>query len=121
MIIFFYGQDNYRLKKKIQALKEKFISASLGDTNLSVLDGASLTYDEFIRQVLAMPFLAKSRLVIVENIMKSKKKDTLERIPEALNKIPTSTVLVFVEEGNPDCRHGEAGSVAAAGISRSAA
>jgi len=104
MILFFYGEDNYRLKKKVQALKEKFISATLGDTNLSVLDGASITYDEFIRHVLAMPFLAKSRLVIVENVMKSKKKDILERIPQALNKIPNSTVLVFVEEGNPDKR-----------------
>src|SRR3990167_63070 len=104
MILFFFGQDNYRLKQKVKALKDKFISASLGDTNLSVLDGATLTYDNFIRQILAMPFLSKSRLVIIENIIKTGKKEILEKIPDALAKVPASTVLVFVEESNPDKR-----------------
>ncbi len=104
MILFFYGEDTYRLWQKLKALKEKFISASLGDTNLAVLDGKTITFDEFIRQILAMPFLAKSRLVIVENILKDGKKDILEKIPEALIKVPKSTVLVFVEEGVPDRR-----------------
>lgn len=104
MILFFYGEDNYRLKKKVQALKEKFVSASLGDTNLVVLDGETLKYDEFIRQILAMPFLSKTRLVIIENILKNAKKEVLERIPDSLKKVPTSTVLVFSEEGVPDRR-----------------
>ncbi len=108
MIIFFYGEDNYRLKQKIKALKKKFVSASLGDTNLVVLDGATISYDEFIRQILAMPFLSKTRLVIVENIIKNNKKSAkgsaLEKIPEALKKIPKSTVLVFAEDGVPDRR-----------------
>src|SRR3990167_2787898 len=104
MILFFYGEDTYRMRQKLKALKEKFVSASLGDTNLAVLDGAAVTYDEFIRQILAMPFLSKSRLVIVENLLKNGKKDILEKVPEALPKVPKSTVLVFVEEGNPDKR-----------------
>ena len=123
MIIFFYGQDTYRMRQKLKALKEKFISASLGNTNLSVLDGANISYDEFVRQILAMPFLSKSRLVIVENIMKGQKsakggpppkadgpraqapgRDILEKIPEALSKVPNSTILVLVEEGKPDKR-----------------
>lgn len=104
MILFFYGQDNYRLRKKVKALKERFISASLGDTNLAILSAEKLTYDQFIRQILAMPFLAKTRLLIVENIMQQGKKDILEKIPDSLAKVPSSTVLVFVEEGNPDKR-----------------
>jgi len=108
MILFFYGEDTFRLRQKLKALKEKFVTASLGDTNLAVLDGKTITFDEFIRQILAMPFLAKSRLVIVENIMRGKKSavsgDILEKIPEALVKVPKSTVLVFVEEGVPDRR-----------------
>lgn len=115
MILFFFGPDNYRLKQKVKALKEKFISSSLGDTNLAVLDGKTLTYDIFMRQVLALPFLSKKRLVIVENLLISKRKSTktsepvkdddkLEKIIALLKKIPETTVLVFVEEGNPDKR-----------------
>lgn len=104
MILFFFGEDTYRLNQKLKALKEKFISASLGDTNLAILDGETITYDKMIRQILAMPFLAKTRLVIVENIFKKGKKEILEKIPNILTKVPSSTVLVFVEEGLPDRR-----------------
>lgn len=113
MILFFYGEDTFRMRQKLKALKEKFVTASLGDTNLSVLDGGKVTFDEFVRQILAMPFLSKSRLVIVENIMAGKKsaqgesasgREVLEKIPDSLAKVPNSTVLVFVEEEAPDRR-----------------
>lgn len=105
MILFFYGEDTYRMRQKLKALKEKFISASLGDTNLAVLDGETVTFDELVRQILAIPFLSKSRLVIVENLLKNGKKEVLEKIPDSLAKVPNSTVLVFVEE-KPDKRIG---------------
>lgn len=105
MIIFFYGADSYRLHHQIQKLKAKFISASLGDTNLAVLDSKTLTYDEYIRQVLAMPFLSKTRLVIIQNILSEGNKDLQEKIGEALKKVPSSTVLLFAET-SPDKRLG---------------
>jgi len=104
MILFFYGEDTYRLKQKVKQLKEKYISASLGDTNLALIDGKTATYDEISRQVLAFPFLAKSRLVIVQNLLREAKKETQEKVVEFLKKIPETTVLVFVEEGKPDKR-----------------
>ncbi len=104
MILFFYGEDNYRLNQKIKALKAKFISASLGDTNLSILDGKSVTYDEIVRQILAMPFLSRTRLVIIENLLTAKRSDIQEKVAEFLKKIPSSTVLVFAEGGKPDKR-----------------
>ena len=102
MVIFFYGQDSYRLSGQIKKLKEKFISASLGDTNLAVLDSKTLTYDEYIRQILAMPFLSKTRLVIINDIL-SATKDLQEKIGEVLSKVPSSTVLLFTET-KPDKR-----------------
>jgi len=103
MVIFFYGQDSYRLSIQEKKLKEKFISASLGDTNLAVLDSKTLTYDEYIRQILAMPFLSKTRLVIIDNILSEGKKDIQDQIGEALKKVPSSTVLLFTET-KPDKR-----------------
>ena len=114
MVIFFYGQDSYRLSIQEKKLKEKFISASLGDTNLAVLEAKTLTYDEYIRQILAMPFLSKTRLVIIDNILSEGKKsaqgrdlakggDLQEKIGESLGKVPSSTVLLFTET-KPDKR-----------------
>ena len=111
MVIFFYGQDSYRLSIQEKKLKEKFISASLGDTNLATLEAKNLTYDEYIRQILAMPFLSKTRLVIIDNILSEGKKELQEQIGEALtpkgspsgNKVPSSTVLLFTET-KPDKR-----------------
>jgi len=104
MILFFYGEDTYRSWRKIKELKEKYISASLGDTNLVVLNGKTVEYPEISRQVLAFPFLAKSRLVIIENLLKEGKKEVLEKVIDILNKVPASTVLVFTESGKPDKR-----------------
>lgn len=104
MILFFYGEDNYRLRQKVNQLKKKFVDASLGDTNLAVLDGKTIVFNELVRQVLAFPFLANSRLVIVENLLKEGKKEVQEKVLDLLAKVPETTVLVFVEEGKPDKR-----------------
>lgn len=104
MFLLFYGQDTYRLKQKIRELKAKFISASLGDTNLAVIDGQTATFDEIVRQTLALPFLAKSRLAVVENLLTLGKKEVQEKMTALLPKVPKSTVLVFTEEGAPDRR-----------------
>ncbi|MGA2666678.1 MAG: DNA polymerase III subunit delta [Patescibacteria group bacterium] len=103
MILFLYGEDNYRLNQKVKALKERFISASLGDTNLAMLDAVLMSFDDIVRQTLAIPFLAKSRLVMVNNLF-SAKKDVIDKVTEFLSKVPKTTVFVITQEGNPDKR-----------------
>lgn len=103
MILFFYGTDSYRIFQQVKKIKEKFISASLGDTNLVILSAKETAFDEFARQVLAMPFLSKTRLVVVENILSEGNKALQEKVGEYLNKIPKTTVLVF-SESKPDKR-----------------
>lgn len=114
MILFFYGEDTYRLNQKLRELKEKFISASLGDTNLSIIEGKTATFDEITRQILAMPFLSKKRLVIIRNLLSEGKKsakdgsasgrEVIDKMTDFLSKTPEATVAVFVEEGVPDRR-----------------
>ena len=88
----------------MRELKEKFISASLGDTNLAVLDGGQVSFEELARQILAMPFLSKKRLVIIKNLLSGAKKEVLEKMNEFLAKVPEATVLILAEEGVPDRR-----------------
>lgn len=101
-IIFIYGEDTYRSKQKLDAIKQKYIDASLGDTNLAIIDGEMAKTDEIVRQLFALPFLAKSRLVIVKNLLTSGSTTVQERVLEILEKIPQSTVALFYEQGMPD-------------------
>lgn len=112
MIIFFYGEDTFRLKQKLRELKEKFIASSLGEANLVVLTGKTLTFEEFVRQVLAIPFLSRKRLLVVENFLKNGSPTIQKKVADFLkphkksseSKVPDSTILVFIEEGCPDRR-----------------
>jgi len=99
-----YGEDNFRAKQKIKQIKEKYVSASLGDTNLKIIEGKEVSFDQIVREIWAIPFLAKSRLLIIKNLLKEGKKDTQEKTAEFLKKIPSSTVVFFQEDGLPDKR-----------------
>jgi len=78
----------------------------LGDTNLSVSDfqDKTISYDKVVREILALPFLAKSRLVIFKNLLSDGKKDLQEKILSFLPKIPSSTNLIVYESEVPDRR-----------------
>ncbi len=106
MILFLYGEEDYLTWQKVISLKKKYIDASLGTTNLVELDGISLDYKIFSRQVLTLPFLAKTRLVIVNNLFSNKKKKLLEQVADFLPQVPNTTVLVFYENKMPDKRLG---------------
>lgn len=103
-LLFIYGADTFRARKKLDALKKRYVDASLGDTNLAVLDAASLNFSELVRQVQALPFLAKTRLVIITNLLMRGKKELQAEVAEYLPKIPDSTVVCFFENGQPDKR-----------------
>ncbi len=100
MIYFLYGNDTYRLKKTIDAMRKKYEDSS--GMNASLYDG---DYDlEKIRScVMSLPFLADKRLVIIKNILSAKGIDG-KKIAEVLDKKPNSTVIVFIEESEPDKR-----------------
>lgn len=106
MILFIYGEDTFRSHQKLIQIKAKFIDASLGDTNLSTIDCADkdIDYTHITRSVLAMPFLTKSRLVIIKNLLSSGKKKLQEQFLGFLDKIPETTVLVIYESEKVDRR-----------------
>lgn len=104
-IIFLFGADTYRSHEKLRIIEQRYIDAALGDTNLKKLDGATLTFTDFVRQVMAVPFLAKTRLVVIENLLIAGRKDLQEEIDRFLPKIPESSVVCFFEKGVPDKRN----------------
>jgi DNA polymerase-3 subunit delta len=106
MILFLFGEDTYSSHQKLAQIKAKFIDASLGDTNLSVADCADKDLDitQINQMILAMPFLAKTRLVVIKNLLSDGKKKLQEQFIELLPKIPETTVLVIYESEKVDRR-----------------
>ncbi len=105
MIYLLYGEDSFRSHQKLSQIKQKYLAAESADLNLVELPGETLTAAEFSQQVQTLPFLAKSRLVIIRNLLLSGKKEVQEAIASELSKTPKTTILFFYEAGLPDKRN----------------
>jgi DNA polymerase-3 subunit delta len=69
VIHLFYGKDRYRIRAALRELRAALDADGMLESNTTVLDGASLTPDELMAHATAVPFLASSRLVIVEGLI----------------------------------------------------
>ena len=105
MYYLFFGPDFYSIKKKLTTIKQKFLKADPSSLNISELAGAELKAGEFWSAVLAAPFLASKRLIIVKNVLLESKDDDFKKdLAKGLAKIPETSLVFFVEDGNPDKR-----------------
>jgi len=105
MYYLFFGQDFYSIKKKVSAIKEKFLKSDPSAINISKLSGSELKGDDFWAPVLAAPFLATKRLIIVENLLLENKDDDFKKnLSKNLSKIPETSLVFFIEDGSPDKR-----------------
>ena len=87
------------------ALKEKFLLADPSSLNLAEFSGVELKAGNFWSAVLASPFLSKKRLVIVKNLLLENKDDDFKKdLAKSLAKIPDTSLVFFIEDGNPDKR-----------------
>lgn len=99
----FYGQDEPSLKEKLAEFVAAHSDPSTADLNTSRLDGTSTSVAEIEAAARAMPFLAETRLVLVENITASASgRAAIEQLGPAISTLPDSTRLVFVETGLAD-------------------
>ena len=106
MYYLFFGQNFYSIKKKIAAIKDKFLKSDPSCLNLSEFIGTELSGDVFWSSVLATPFLASKRLIIIKNFLLENKDDDFKKeLAKSLNKIPETSLVFFIENGNPDKRN----------------
>lgn len=106
MYLFFFGPNDYLIHRQVKKIKDRYKEKAGGDLNLTTLEGETIGEGEFSRQTLAVPLLSSSRLVIVKNIFKNKKREVLDQVKNTLDKIPDSTVVVFTDSGKVDKRLG---------------
>lgn len=101
MIFFFYGTNSYTLRQKLREMTAAYLAKSGSDFGLERIDGQSVAADKLRSALQAAPFLANSRLIIIENL--GKNKAVSANIDNILGGIPDTTVAVFVET-EPDAR-----------------
>ncbi|MGC1376774.1 MAG: DNA polymerase III subunit delta [Anaerolineales bacterium] len=97
-IFFFYGNDEFAVRKQAEKFGAMFSDPTTADMNTSRLDARATNENELTNAVGAMPFLAPQRLVILENV--SKKYAGLEghkKFVAFLETVPESTKLVLID------------------------
>ncbi|HUC87156.1 MAG TPA: DNA polymerase III subunit delta [Candidatus Saccharimonadales bacterium] len=95
MIFFFYGPNSYAARQQIAKLVAEYVKKSGSNLGLERIDGAKAKPEELSAVLQATPFLANSRLVIIEELGgNSAVAPTVERL---VKQIPTTTVAVFYD------------------------
>lgn len=102
MIYLFYGEDTYRLQKRLNEIMAAHQGAA-GDINISKI---SEKYDFSVikNEAESLPFLSDKRLLVVSNALKSKDKILTTSLTKWLGTLTTENDLVFVEDEAPDQR-----------------
>lgn len=95
MIFFFYGANSYAARQQLAKLTAEYVKKSGSDFGLERLDGARLKPDELQGALQAAPFLANSRLVIIESL--GTNKTVAAKVGDYLTDVPATTVAVFYD------------------------
>lgn len=103
MYLFLYGEDSFRSRQKLEQIKQKYQEKVGSSLNLIVKEGIELEPENFLADLTTIPFLASTRLIIVQNPFGAPA-ELQRKIAGALPKTPDSTVLVFWQQGLPDER-----------------
>lgn len=106
MIIFLYGPDTYRSRKKLSALKQKFIS-SKDKKGISVaeLNAREINVDLLRKAILSSGLFSEKRLIIIKGILQSvvspKEKELLNTLAQEAHEILKNTggnILIFFDK-----------------------
>lgn len=100
MILFFYGPNSYVARQKLRETQQRYRHKN-GDLGLEKLYGPETTLEQVIGALTTVPFLATSRLVVIEEL--SHNKPVAEAVIKAINRVSDSTNVIFYET-NPDQR-----------------
>ncbi len=93
-----HGDDELAITRYIAELEGKLGDPGTAALNTTRMDGSTYSLNELIGVTAAMPFLAKRRLVVLENFLgRLKDKPEQEAFKAALENVPPSTALVLVE------------------------
>src|SRR5512134_3900706 len=101
-LYFLFGNDEFAITRKIKEFEADFTDPTSADMNTARLDARSLSENDLNNAVNAMPFLAKRRLVLLENISsKYNNPSARKKFLEFIENTPETTRLVMYESVEP--------------------
>ncbi|MFH1430503.1 MAG: DNA polymerase III subunit delta [Candidatus Uhrbacteria bacterium] len=96
MVIFLHGDDTFRSREKLRALKERFLKeVDPSGSNLVILDGAKASASDIWGAIAAQSFLVRKRMVVIEEA--ARQRSAQDETVTLLNKIPDDVIVVFWE------------------------
>jgi DNA polymerase III delta subunit len=101
MIIFLYGEDNFRAKKKIREFKDKFLrEVDKSGGSIEFIDGKTADLKEINAKAATASLLASKRMIIIEDIFSNKNKELLPELAEyfrAKEKNNWGNIVIFCD------------------------
>lgn len=96
MVFLIHGEDDFLASEKLIFLKNGSLK-KYGDFNVVVFNNEAINVESIINEINSLPFLGEKRVVILENILTSLKKEERKRITECATNSPETTVIIFFE------------------------
>jgi len=101
-LYFLFGNDEFAITRKLKEFEADFPDPTSADMNTARLDARSLSEDDLNNAVNAMPFLAKRRLVLLQNpSSKYNNPSARKKFFAFLEKTTETTRLVMYESVEP--------------------
>jgi DNA polymerase III subunit delta len=101
-VYFLFGNDEFAITRKLKEFETDFTDPTSAAMNTARLDARSMSEDDLNNAVNAMPFLAKRRLVLLENSSsKYNNPSARKKFLEFIEKTPETTRLVIYESVEP--------------------
>ena len=99
---FLFGNDEFAITRKLKEFESDFTDPTSADMNTARLDARSMNENDLNNAVNAMPFLAKRRLVLLQNpSSKYNNPSARKKFLEFIEKTPETTRLVMYESVEP--------------------
>ena len=98
MIIFLYGPDTYRSRRKLNEIIEQYRKIHKSGLNLKYFDGENLNFQDFKDEVQSVSMFAEKKLIILTNTVKNEgfKEHFLAELKKFIN---LDDAILFYEEG----------------------
>ena len=101
-VYFLFGNDEFAITRKLKEFEADFSDPTSADMNTARLDARSSNEDDLNNAVNSMPFLAKRRLVLLQNpSSKYNNPSARKKFLEYIGKAPETTRLVMYESVEP--------------------
>ena len=101
-LYFLFGNDEFAITRKLKEFESDFTDPTSADMNTARLEARSVSEDDLNNAVNAMPFLARRRLVLLQNpSAKYNNPSTRKKFFEFLEKTPDTARLVLFESVEP--------------------